>query len=121
MDNASKALLIAAAVLIVILIIAFGMSVFNSTGDTSGGVEDITKSQEAQAFNAQIMPYVGKNKTAAQVRNLFITIDNLEKRYGESIIFGNTVMVEEIEENRKYNVVITDYDDYGYIEAIMIS
>ena len=35
MENASKALLIAAGVLIVILLIAFGMSIFNSTGETA--------------------------------------------------------------------------------------
>ena len=35
MENASKALLIAAAVLIVILLIAFGMRIFNSTSDVS--------------------------------------------------------------------------------------
>ena len=39
MENASKALLIAAAVLIVILLIAFGMRIFNSTGDVSGQAE----------------------------------------------------------------------------------
>ena len=33
MENASKALLIAAAVLIVILVIAFGMNIFNSAQD----------------------------------------------------------------------------------------
>ena len=36
MENASKELLIAAAVLIVILLIAFGMRIFSSTGDVSG-------------------------------------------------------------------------------------
>lgn len=36
MENATKALLIAAAVLIVILLIAFGMRIFNSTSDVSG-------------------------------------------------------------------------------------
>ena len=39
MENASKALLIAAAVLIVVLLIAFGMRIFNSAesvGDASG-------------------------------------------------------------------------------------
>ena len=39
MENASKALLIAAAVLIVILLIAFGVSIFNSAktaGDAQG-------------------------------------------------------------------------------------
>lgn len=33
MENASKALLIAAAILIVIILIAFGMNVLNSTSD----------------------------------------------------------------------------------------
>ena len=33
MENASKALLIAAAILIVIILIAFGMNVLKSTGD----------------------------------------------------------------------------------------
>lgn len=41
MENASKALLIAAGLLIVILLIAFGMSIFNSTGDTSGDAEAV--------------------------------------------------------------------------------
>lgn len=40
MENASKALLIAAAVLIVILLIAFGMRIFNSTGNVSGQATD---------------------------------------------------------------------------------
>lgn len=35
MENASKALLIAAAVLIVILLVAFGMRIFNSTSETA--------------------------------------------------------------------------------------
>ena len=34
MENASKALLIAAAVLIVVLLIAFGMGIFNSATDS---------------------------------------------------------------------------------------
>ena len=41
MENATKALLIAAGILIVILLIAFGMSVFNATGDTSADAEQV--------------------------------------------------------------------------------
>lgn len=40
MENATKALLIAAAVLIVILIIALGMRIFNSTSKASGQAID---------------------------------------------------------------------------------
>ena len=44
MENASKALLIAAAVLIVILLIAFGVGIFNqskNTGDATGTANEI--------------------------------------------------------------------------------
>ena len=46
MENASKALLIAAAILIVIILIAFGMNVLNSTGDVG---EQATGTGEALA------------------------------------------------------------------------
>ena len=60
MENASKALLIAAGVLIVILLIAFGMSVFNSTGDTSGDAAQVggqitTQSQQAATATNSII------------------------------------------------------------------
>ena len=45
MENASKALLIAAAVLIVILLIAFGMRIFNTasqTGDAQAASQTIS-------------------------------------------------------------------------------
>lgn len=52
MENASKALLIAAAVLIVILLIAFGMRIFNGTTDVQSQADAVGtaitgKSQEA--------------------------------------------------------------------------
>ena len=43
MENATKALLIAAAVLIVILLIAFGMRIFNSTSEVSTQSQSIGK------------------------------------------------------------------------------
>jgi len=52
MENASKALLIAAGVLIVILLIAFGMSIFNSTGDTSGDAQAVGNQLTTQSQSA---------------------------------------------------------------------
>lgn len=49
MENASKALLIAAAVLIVILLIAFGMRIFNSTSNVSGQATETGKQLSNQA------------------------------------------------------------------------
>lgn len=57
MENASKALLIAAAVLIVILLIAFGMRIFNSTGDVSSQAsqtgQQLTNSAQAASSSAK--------------------------------------------------------------------
>ena len=52
MENATKALLIAAAVLIVILLIAFGMRIFNSTSDVSGQAQDTGKQVSEQTKQA---------------------------------------------------------------------
>lgn len=52
MENASKALLIAAAVLIVILLIAFGMRIFNGTTDVQGEADKVGQSLTNQATTA---------------------------------------------------------------------
>ena len=55
MENASKALLIAAAILIVIVLIAFGVSVLNSSGDIGDqatGTGSAISNQTNQAADA---------------------------------------------------------------------
>lgn len=42
MENATKALLIAAAVLIAIVLVALGVKLLNSAGDTSGEAEKVS-------------------------------------------------------------------------------
>lgn len=42
MENATKALLIAAAVLIVIVLIALGVRLLNAAGDTSGDADKVS-------------------------------------------------------------------------------
>ena len=57
MENATKALLIAAAVLIVILLLAFGMKIFNSTSDVSGqatSTGEALGNQAAAAANSAV-------------------------------------------------------------------
>ena len=59
MENASKALLIAGAVLVVILIIGVGMLIYTSaTGAIQEGVNRMSV-QEQNMFNQQFEQYVG--------------------------------------------------------------
>ena len=68
MENASKALVIAGAILISILIIGLGVFIFNSASSTVKKA-DLT-SQEAQAQNSQFEAYFGDNRSAAEVKQL---------------------------------------------------
>ena len=70
MENASKALLIAASVLIVILLIAFGMRIFNSTKGPGNQVQGTMETTEMTMFNNGFMSYVGKNKSKANAMSL---------------------------------------------------
>ena len=68
MENASKALIIAGAILLAILLISLGLIVFRNASGTINGA-NLSK-EEIQAFNYQFDGYCGTNKSATEVKNL---------------------------------------------------
>lgn len=74
MENATKALLIAAAVLIAILIISLGLVVYNNSASTVNQAN--LSSQEIQAQNEKFTRYNGTNKRGSEVNSLLQTALN---------------------------------------------
>ena len=72
MENASKALIIAGAILLSILIIALGVSIYSSTRDTVNKMGDMSE-QEITSFNAKFEAYEGQHKSYSQVSSLIDT------------------------------------------------
>ena len=72
MENASKALIIAGAILLSILIISLGIMVYNNAKETVGSTS--LNSQEIQTFNSQWEAYVGTNETAAEVNSMISAV-----------------------------------------------
>ena len=68
MENASKALIIAGAILLSVLIVSLGIMVFQNAKNTIGGTN--LNKQEIDTFNSQWQTYEGKNKTASEVRSM---------------------------------------------------
>lgn len=60
MENASKALIIAGAILLSILIIAIGMYIYNSSQNSIYQAADQISTQERDAFNSQWTTYEGQ-------------------------------------------------------------
>ena len=65
MENATKALIIAAAVLIAIVIIAFGLRIINAGRGTLSKGEEFSTDMEVSVVNSQFEAYTGKNIEAS--------------------------------------------------------
>lgn len=70
MENASKALLIAGAILIVILLIAVGMMVYNSASGTIDKAIGQMSTTEKSMHNSQFEQYLGNSVKGSNVKNL---------------------------------------------------
>lgn len=73
MENGSKALLIAGAILVVILIIAVGMFVTNNANSTVNDALSSMSTQEIEAFNLKFTMYEGE-QTGANIKALVGTL-----------------------------------------------
>lgn len=68
MENASKALIIAGAILLSVLIISLGIMVFQNAKNTVGSTS--LSKQEIETFNSQWQAYDGTRKTASEVKTM---------------------------------------------------
>ena len=69
MENASKALIIAGAILIAILIVSLGILIFNNFAGKAKESANMDE-QEIAAFNSKIKPYLGNSVAGSQVNAL---------------------------------------------------
>ena len=73
MENASKALIIAGAILIAILLISVGILVMNSVSKPLDEAGSEANSMAAQMFNSKFVNYAGK-KTANEVKSMCLAV-----------------------------------------------
>lgn len=129
MENASKALIIAGAILLSILIIGLGMVVYNNSNSTVG--KSNMSAEEVNAFNSQFESYEG-NQKGSNVRALINKINSSNKAEattGDSrtITFteGSVNSAGDIKTNRTYTVKFTyhgeDDENAGCIDTVEIT
>ena len=98
MENASKALIIAGAILLSILIIGLGMAVFNNAKEALSGAN--LDKEKIATINAQYEAYIGENIKGSQVKTLcnLVRDNNLTKDDSETfeIKINNTSDPTEI-------------------------
>ena len=108
MENASKALIIAGAIILAILIIGLGMAVFNQAKDAITGSN--MDSEKIGAINSKFEEYLGNNVKGSKARTLCDVIRNNNLAVGAGD--GETV----------YNVALTySTTDVGKLSAADIN
>jgi len=131
MENASKALIIAGAILLAILLISLGIMIFTQAQDT---VNNSGMSQaDIQSFNNKFIKYEGTNKSGSEVKamiNEIITSNNDENNTNRKIkikIRGNTnysnyiypTETSSIDTSKKYKVSVK-YAENTDVEAAIV-
>lgn len=106
MENATNALLIAAGVLIGLMILSLGVSLYSSLSSYVEGVQEEVSSNEIQRFNEQFIKYINYNDETG-IKDFTLTIQDLV-----------TVANIAYENNIKYN--LEDASDSNYYVKINI-
>ncbi|MEI3394574.1 MAG: hypothetical protein V8R82_02540 [Clostridia bacterium] len=131
MENASKALIIAGAILLSILLISLGIMIFNTAQDTTKN-SGMTQAQ-VSAFNNKFSKYEGTIK-GSEVRSLIQEViasngDDNNKNASRQITINkdNKAIVSEttadsssILTTKSYTVKITEYNADGTIKTMEI-
>ena len=80
MENASKALIIAGAILIAILLVSIGIIVMNSINSPLFQAEDEGQIMSAQMYNSRFTTYVGEQK-GTKVKELLILMSGMSSEH----------------------------------------
>lgn len=140
MENASKALLIAGAILIVIVLISIGMVIVQSAQGIVDETGQMTTDQETETFNNRFRTYQGTQK-GATVQSLLgaVSANNADNKSGGRKI--TVILITEdgdpgtelvnstdltkasadIVTSARYKVVMSNNDGDGYINEITVT
>ncbi len=132
MENASKALLIAGAILIAILLIAIGMMVFNSANSTIKTATSNMSQQDKTAFNQQFSVYEGtkSGSVTKQLIELIATNNSVDENSKITVSGGAGVTVTDkgvvngkdgLKNQAQYKIDFDDTDNDGVIETCTIN
>lgn len=134
MENASKALIIAGAILISILLISVAIMVISSTQGTQDQMAQQMDATEKSSFNAQFTNFSGTGRTATQVKMLFekVTSSNAANSNLVKMTVSNTSTaataqvtaadITNLSNSKKYKVVVEDKGvASGTVTAVTVS
>ena len=129
MENASKPLIIAGAILISILLISVGVRIRNSPGDIGGTSQRQGEIMAIRTFNSQFTAYEGESVSGSQIKELISAVEASNAKDDEhkvKLTTGTNYISEskQVKSSKKYKVELSyggGDSKTGYIQEITIT
>lgn len=134
MENAAKALLIAAGVLLGILLLSLMVTLFASSSSLSRSYDEAKQAEAIQQFNSNFTKYLGKDLTRHEVETIInyarsIGINEENNKLIKVDVDGIRDIVDKYEysedgtDNKvtKYRLSVEFNESTGYINKVIIS
>lgn len=118
MENASKALIIAGAILISILLISVGIIIMNAINDPVQQGAESASSQAVQIFNAQFTGYAGTGVDYNTAKQCITTVKSNAGTH--TIKLTGIETYTALDRNKTYTIDF-GYDNEGYINTCNIA
>lgn len=122
MDNASKALIMAGAVLIAIALVSLGVYLYTTAKEgVESGVDQIDV-MNMQMQNSQLLKYEGSKVRGSLVKQMIEYIDNVNilEAMPTFVDYGS-VDKNKVRASGYYKVVCEDTNSDGYIDEVTIT
>lgn len=130
MDNASKALIMAGAILIAVALVSLGVYLYQSAASSVSDSSAWMDSTKVETQNAKFEKYAGTNVKGPEVKSLIRAVGtfNANQIWPSPIDMdldgsGDTtsVLANSVEDRKYYKVTMAEYDaTYGYLTKITI-
>lgn len=141
MDNASKALIIAGAILIAVMLVSLSVMLYNTASGVAEGTIGTVEALGVEGFNAQFNQYMGERQKASVAQGLIDKViannANGDTTISVTLVSGGglktgvgttsassslTTMRNTItSKDTVYKIEVSDYDTSGTINAITIT
>ena len=123
MENASKALLIAGAVLLVIAIIGIGMYILNSTSGVQDQATQTMSQLEIQNFNQKFEKYVSTSTTSANAKSIIqeVKANNATSDKTVTLDTSGKTTINDINSGKKYSISASDTNSDGLVDTVKIT
>lgn len=122
MENASKALIIAGAILISIVLIGIGVTVVNSINEPLDQATDSATAQAIEMFNTNFTQYEGNNVRGSKIKQLASKVNAVNGTNEErqvTLTYTGTLTASSVNSQKTYTVEF-GYDS-GYINEITVT